>query len=48
MSDDAIPEFSKARSGDGDQVSLTNLSAFTSGPGASSRFEIAVILAVAV
>ncbi|MDH3660073.1 MAG: ABC transporter permease [Alphaproteobacteria bacterium] len=49
MSDNAIPEFSRpSRSGDGEQVSLANLSAFTSGPGATSRFEIAVIVAVAV
>ena len=48
MNDDAIPEFSKAGRGDGDQVSLTNLSAFTSGAAASTRFEIAVIVAVAV
>ncbi|NJO36883.1 MAG: ABC transporter permease [Rhizobiales bacterium] len=48
MSDDAIPEFSRARSGNGDQVSLTNLSAFTSAPRATTRFEIAVIVAVAM
>ncbi|MEZ5931943.1 MAG: ABC transporter permease [Alphaproteobacteria bacterium] len=47
MSDDAIPDF-KARGGEGREVDLTNLSAFTSGPGASSRFEILLILAVAV
>ncbi len=49
MSDNAIPEFSRSsRTGDGEQVSLGNLSAFASGPGATSRFEIAVIIAVAV
>jgi NitT/TauT family transport system permease protein len=46
LSDDAIPEFSKSsRSG---EVSLSNLSAFTSGPGATTRFEITIIIAVAV
>ena len=49
MSDEAIPEFSKSvhggRNGD---VSLSNLSAFTTGPSATSRLEIAVIIAVAV
>ena len=49
MSDDAIPEFSQpSRSGERGEVSLSNLSAFTSGPGASSRFEIGIIIAVAV
>ncbi|MGI9416797.1 MAG: ABC transporter permease [Geminicoccaceae bacterium] len=49
MSDDAIPEFSKGpRGGESSEVSLTNLSAFTSGPGATSRFEIGIIVAVAV
>jgi len=45
---DAIPEFSKAKSGDGQDVSLTNLSAFASGPGIKSGAELAAILAVAV
>jgi NitT/TauT family transport system permease protein len=49
VSDDAIPEFSRARrGGEGGEVSLTNLSAFTSGPGASTRFEILLIVLVAV
>lgn len=45
---DAIPEFSKAKSGDGQEVSLTNLSAFASGPSIKSGAEVAAILAVAV
>ncbi|RWP02776.1 MAG: ABC transporter permease [Mesorhizobium sp.] len=45
---DAIPEFSKSKSGDGHEVSLTNLSAFASGPGIKSGKEVAAILAVAV
>jgi NitT/TauT family transport system permease protein len=45
---DAIPEFSKAKSGDGQDVSLTNLSAFAGGPGIKSGAEVAAILAVAV
>jgi len=47
---DAIPEFSKAKSGAkaGEDVSLTNLSAFASGPGIRSGAEVAAILAVAV
>ncbi|MBZ9737899.1 MULTISPECIES: ABC transporter permease [unclassified Mesorhizobium] len=45
---DAIPEFSKSKSGDGQDVSLTNLSAFASGPGIKSGKEVAAILAVAV
>ena len=45
---DAIPEFSKAKSGDGRDVSLTNLSAFASGPGIKSGAEVAAIIAVAV
>ncbi|MDX8530601.1 ABC transporter permease [Mesorhizobium sp. VK25A] len=45
---DAIPEFSKAKSADGQDVSLTNLSAFASGPGIKSGAEVAAILAVAV
>ncbi|KUM26809.1 ABC transporter permease [Mesorhizobium loti] len=46
---DAIPEFSKTKSGgDGKDVSLTNLSAFSSGPGIKSGAEVAAIFAVAV
>ncbi|MCF6123569.1 ABC transporter permease [Mesorhizobium sp. M7A.F.Ca.CA.001.07.2.1] len=45
---DAIPEFSKSKSADGHEVSLTNLSAFASGPGIKSGKEVAAILAVAV
>ncbi|AMX95845.1 ABC transporter permease [Mesorhizobium sp. M7A.F.Ca.US.014.04.1.1] len=49
---DAIPEFSKSKSGakagDGHEVSLTNLSAFASGPGIKSGKEVAAILVVAV
>ncbi|TIS93562.1 MAG: ABC transporter permease subunit, partial [Mesorhizobium sp.] len=45
---DAIPEFSKSKSGDGQDVSLSNLSAFASGPGIKSGKEVAAILAVAV
>ncbi|MCV3206829.1 ABC transporter permease [Mesorhizobium sp. YC-39] len=44
---DAIPEFSK-KAGDGHDVSLTNLSAFASGPGIKSGKEVAAIIAVAV
>ncbi|MDX8494650.1 ABC transporter permease [Mesorhizobium sp. VK22B] len=48
---DAIPEFAKtksgAKSGDGQDVSLTNLSAFSSGPGIKSGAGVAAILAVA-
>ncbi|PBB36379.1 MULTISPECIES: ABC transporter permease [unclassified Mesorhizobium] len=44
---DAIPEFSKAKSGDGQDVSLTNLSAFAGGPGVKSGAEVAAILVVA-
>ena len=47
MSDDAIPEFTRSKGG-GDDVSLTNLSAFAGGVGAASRKEIAIIVAVAV
>ncbi|ODT31430.1 MAG: ABC transporter permease [Kaistia sp. SCN 65-12] len=43
---DAIPEFSRA--GDGQKVSLTNLSAFSSGPGIRSGAEVLAILLVAV
>ncbi|TIS53961.1 ABC transporter permease [Mesorhizobium sp.] len=45
---DAIPEFSKTKAGDGHDVSLTNLSAFASGPGIKSGTEVAAIAAVAV
>ena len=45
---DAIPEFSKSKTGDGQEVSLTNLSAFASGPGIKSGKEVAAIIAVAV
>jgi len=45
---DAIPEFHKTRGADGQEVSLTNLSAFSSGPGIKSGRELAAILAVAV
>lgn len=45
---DAIPEFSKSKGGDGQDVSLTNLSAFAGGPGVKSGAEVAAILAVAV
>lgn len=45
---DAIPEFSKSKSGDGQEVSLTNLSAFASGPGIKSGKEVAAIITVAV
>jgi NitT/TauT family transport system permease protein len=48
MSSDAIPEFHKSKGGDGQDVSLTNLSAFSSGPGVKSGREIAAIVAVAV
>lgn len=44
---DAIPEFSKAKTGEAGEVSLTNLSAFSSG-GTRTRAEIIAILAVAV
>ncbi|MGO4833526.1 ABC transporter permease, partial [Rhizobiaceae sp. 2RAB30] len=48
MSSDAIPEFHKTKAGDGADVSLTNLSAFSSGPGVKSGREVLAILAVAV
>lgn len=49
MSSDAIPEFHKGKAGgDGHDVSLTNLSAFSSGPGVKSGREVVAILAVAV
>lgn len=44
---DAIPEFQKPKGAEGD-VSLTNLSAFSSGVGATSTREVAIIVAVAV
>lgn len=46
MSSDAIPEFRKP--GEGHDVSLTNLSAFSSGPSVKSAREVAAIVAVAV
>lgn len=45
---DAIPEFHKSRSGDAGEVSVTNLSAFSSGPGIRSGAEVLAIVAVAV
>jgi NitT/TauT family transport system permease protein len=48
VSSDAIPEFHKAKAGDGRDVSLTNLSAFSGGPGVKSGREVAAIVAVAV
>jgi NitT/TauT family transport system permease protein len=45
---DAIPEFQKSRSGEGGEVSLTNLSAFSSGPGIRSATDILAIVAVAL
>ncbi|MCX5496043.1 ABC transporter permease [Kaistia dalseonensis] len=48
MSDiDAIPEF-KTKSGDGQDVGITNLSAFASGPGIKSMAEVLAIILVAV
>src|SRR5262245_45515634 len=44
---DAIPEF-KARSADGQEVGITNLSAFSSGPGVKSMAEVLAIVIVAV
>lgn len=45
---DAIPEFRKSSGGDGQEVSLTNLSAFSGGFGIRTTAEIAAIIAVAV
>ncbi|MFI0846139.1 ABC transporter permease [Mesorhizobium sp. IMUNJ 23232] len=45
---DAIPEFQKSKTGEGGDVSLTNLSAFSSGPGIRSATDILAIVAVAV
>jgi NitT/TauT family transport system permease protein len=45
---DAIPEFSKSKAGDGGEVSLTNLSAFSGGMGIKSTAEIIAIILVAV
>lgn len=45
---DAIPEFQKSKTGEGGDVSLTNLSAFSGGPGIKSWAEVAAIVAVAV
>jgi NitT/TauT family transport system permease protein len=48
MSDaDAIPEF-KPKQGAGDDVGITNLSAFSSGPGIKSMAEVLAIVVVAV
>ena len=44
---DAIPEF-KAKPGDGQDVGITNLSAFSSGPGIKSMAEVLAIVVVAV
>ncbi|MBN9072362.1 MAG: ABC transporter permease [Rhizobiales bacterium] len=44
---DAIPEFGKGKAGEGGEVSLTNLSAFSGGPGIKSGAEILAIVAVA-
>lgn len=45
---DAIPEFSRSKSTDGSDVSLTNLSAFSGSGGVKSGAEIFAIVAVAV
>ncbi len=45
---DAIPEFSRSKPGEGGEVSLANLSAFSGGIGIKSGAEIIAILAVAV
>jgi NitT/TauT family transport system permease protein len=44
---DAIPEF-KPRSADGQEVGITNLSAFSSGPGVKSMAEVLAIVLLAV
>ena len=44
---DAIPEF-RAKSGDGQDVGFTNLSAFSSGPGVRSMAEVLAIIIVAI
>jgi NitT/TauT family transport system permease protein len=44
---DAIPEF-KARSADGQEVGITNLSAFSSGPGIKSMAEVLAIVLLAI
>ncbi len=44
---DAIPEF-KAKPGDGQDVGIANLSAFSSGPGIKSMAEVLAIVVVAV
>jgi NitT/TauT family transport system permease protein len=44
---DAIPEF-KARPGDGQEIGITNLSAFASGPGIKSTAEVLAIVILAV
>lgn len=45
---DAIPEFNKSKTGEGGDVSLTNLSAFASGPGIKSGTDIVAIIVVAI
>ncbi|MVA98991.1 ABC transporter permease subunit [Nitratireductor sp. CAU 1489] len=45
---DAIPEFRKGASGEGGEVSLTNLSALSGGIGIKSTAEVVAIIAVAV
>jgi len=45
---DAIPEFGKSKPGEGDKVSITNLSAFSSAVGGTSRLEVMAIIAVAI
>ncbi|MDN2568479.1 ABC transporter permease subunit [Aquibium sp. A9E412] len=47
-SSDTIPQFRKSGGGDGQSVSLTNLSAFSGGIGVKSMAEVLAILAVAV
>ena len=44
---DAIPEF-RAKSGDGQDVGITNLSAFSAGPGVRSMTEVLAIVIVAM
>jgi NitT/TauT family transport system permease protein len=45
---DAIPEFKAKSGGDGQDVGITNLSAFSSGPGIKSMAEVLAIIVVAV
>ena len=44
---DAIPEF-RAKSGDGQEVGITNLTAFSSGPGIKSMAEVLAIVILAI